>query len=125
MSEIDRCAPSMFLIARRAPSAVAQDEDIYLTVAVAAPTLPDHVETMDIYLTVDFARPVVMMYVRFPLSLRNVATRWPNAGSTSAMRLYGSGGTAFARCLAAEIRENASRTCAAILSGVGIWMRSL
>jgi hypothetical protein len=59
MSEIDRCAPSMFLIARRAPSAVAQDEDIYLTVAVAAPTLPDHVETMDIYLTVDFAKEII------------------------------------------------------------------
>jgi hypothetical protein len=59
MSEIDRCAPNMFLIARRAPSAVAQDEDIYLTVAVAAPTLPDHVETMDIYLTVDFAKEII------------------------------------------------------------------
>jgi len=59
MSEIDRCAPNMFLIARRAPSAVAQDEDIYLTVAVAAPTLPDHVETMNIYLTVNFAKQMI------------------------------------------------------------------
>jgi len=59
MSEIDRCAPNMFLIARRAPSAVAQDEDIYLTVAVAAPRLPDHVETMNIYLTVDFAKQMI------------------------------------------------------------------
>jgi hypothetical protein len=59
MSEIDRCAPHMFLIARRAPSAVAQDEDIYLTVAVAAPTLPDQVELVDIYLTVDFAEQMI------------------------------------------------------------------
>ena len=58
MSEIDRCAPE-FLIARQAPSAVAQDENIYLTVAVAAPTLPDEVEAMDIYLTVDFARQMI------------------------------------------------------------------
>jgi hypothetical protein len=59
MSEIDRCGPSLFLIARRAPAAVAQDEDIYLTVAVAAPALLDQVETMDIYLTVDFARQMM------------------------------------------------------------------
>jgi hypothetical protein len=59
MSEINRCRPSLFLIARRAPAAVAQDEDIYLTVAVAAPALPDQVETMDIYLTVDFARQMM------------------------------------------------------------------
>ena len=56
MSQIDPCAPHLFLIARRPPSAVSQDEDIYLTLAVAAPTLPDEVETIDIYLTVDFAQ---------------------------------------------------------------------
>jgi hypothetical protein len=59
MSQIDPCAPHMFLIARRPPSAVAQDEDIYLTLAVAAPTLPDEMETIDIYLTVDFARQMI------------------------------------------------------------------
>jgi hypothetical protein len=55
MSEINRCGPSLFLIAQRAPAAVAQDEDIYLT----APALPDQIETMDIYLTVDFARQMM------------------------------------------------------------------
>ena len=59
MSQIDPCAPHMFLIASRPPSAVAQDEDIYLTLAVAAPTLPDEVETIDIYLTADFARQMI------------------------------------------------------------------
>jgi hypothetical protein len=59
MSQFDPCAPHKFLIARRPPSAVAQDEDIYLTLAVAAPTLPDEVETIDIYLTVDFARQMI------------------------------------------------------------------
>ena len=43
-------------------------------------------------------RLVVMMYVRFPLSLRNVEDLLPSAVSISAMRRCGTGGTASVRC---------------------------
>ena len=59
MNEIDRGATPFHLVMRRAPTAVAQDEDIYLTVPVAAPTLPDQVETIDIFLSIDFARHMI------------------------------------------------------------------
>jgi hypothetical protein len=59
MIQIDPRAPPMFLIVRRPPFAVAQDEDVFLTVAVAAPTLPDEVETIDIYLTAEFAKLMI------------------------------------------------------------------
>jgi hypothetical protein len=104
MSEIDRCAP-IFLIARQAPSAVAQDEDVYLTVAVAAPTFPDQVETEDIYLTGDFARPVVMMHVRFPLSLRNVEDLLAERGIDISHETVRFWWNRFGPMFAAEIRE--------------------
>jgi hypothetical protein len=43
-------------------------------------------------------RLVVMMYVRFPLSLRNVGDLLFGAGSTCATRRCGTGGTGLARC---------------------------
>ena len=59
MNEIDRGATPFYLVTRRAPSAVARDEDIYLTLPVAAPTLPDQVETLDFFLSIDFARQMI------------------------------------------------------------------
>ena len=48
---------------------------------------------------------------------------WPSAGSTSATRPSGSGGTGLARCSPPRFVSDASRTCAAVRSGVDIWMR--
>src|SRR3984893_10823472 len=45
---------------------------------------------------------------------------WPSAGSTSATRPSGSGGTGLARCSPPRFVSDASRTCAAIRSGAGI-----
>ncbi len=50
-------------------------------------------------------RIVVMMYVRYPLSLRNVEDLLAARASTSATRRCGRGGTASVRCFAAEIRK--------------------
>ena len=47
----------------------------------------------------EIIRLAVLMYVKYPLSLRNVEDLWPSAGSTSAMRRSGFGGTDSARCL--------------------------
>lgn len=43
-------------------------------------------------------RLVVMMYVKYPLSLRNVEDFSPNVGSISAMKPSGCGGTVSAHC---------------------------
>jgi len=43
-------------------------------------------------------RLAVMLYVKYPLSLRNVEDLWPNAGSTLPMRPSATGGTGLARC---------------------------
>jgi hypothetical protein len=48
---------------------------------------------------------------------------WPSVGSTSATRQSGSGGTGLARYSPRRSARSGSRTCAAILSGAGIWMR--
>ena len=47
-------------------------------------------------------RLVVLMYARFPLSLRTWKTCCSSAGSTSAMRRYGCGGTGSGRCSQAK-----------------------
>jgi hypothetical protein len=44
-------------------------------------------------------RLAVMMYIRFPLSPRNVEDLLMSAASRSAMRRFGSGGTGSGRCL--------------------------
>ena len=124
--ERDRSCAPMFLIARQAPSAVAQGRGQHLRVAVAAPTFPDQVETMDIYLTGDFRQAGhddVREISAVAAQRRGLAGR--TRGSTSAMRRSGSGGTSLARCSPPRSVRDASRTCAAILSGAGIWMRSL
>jgi putative transposase len=47
-------------------------------------------------------RLVVLMYVRFPLSLRNGRTRCSSAGSIFAPRRYGCGGNRFGPVFAAR-----------------------
>ena len=49
----------------------------------------------------EIIRLVVMMYVRFPLSLRNVEDLLAERASTSATRRCVTGGTGLARCLPA------------------------
>lgn len=51
-------APFFFAM-HELPTAVAIDEDVYLTVTTAMPGDPDKVETIDIILTVDYAKHVV------------------------------------------------------------------
>ena len=55
-------------------------------------------------------RLVGMMYVRYPLSLRNVEDLLASAGSTSATRPSGSGGTGLARCSPPRFVSDASQT---------------
>ena len=50
-------------------------------------------------------RLVVMMYVRYPLSLRTSRTCWRSVASTSATRRCGCGGNRFGPMFAAEIRK--------------------
>ncbi len=38
---------------------MVQDDDIYLTVPIAAPSLTDQVETIDVFLSVDFAKHMI------------------------------------------------------------------
>ena len=69
-------------------------------------------------------RLVVMMYVRYPLSLRNVedllAERRIDISHEVTVRFWWN---RFGPMFAAEIRKDVPRTCAAIRSGAGIWMR--
>ena len=55
-------------------------------------------------------RLAVMLYIRFPLSLRNVECLLHERVSTSALRQYGSGGAASGRCLLQASAEDASGT---------------
>ncbi len=63
MNEIDLRTSPVYVVTRRPPSAVAQDEDIYLSVPVAAPSLPDQVETIEIFLSIDFANRMIAQLV--------------------------------------------------------------
>ena len=55
--------------------------------------------------SLEIIRLAVMMYVRFPLSLRNVEALLHERGSTSATKRCGSGGTDLARCLPRRFEE--------------------
>ena len=70
-------------------------------------------------------RLVVMMYVRYPLSLRDVEDLLASAGSTLATRRSGSDGTGLAQCSPPRSARDELRTCAPIPSGAGIWTRCL
>ena len=65
-------------------------------------------------------RLVVMMYVRYPLSLRNVEDLLAERGIDVATRQSASGGTGLARCSPPRSVNDASYACAAIRSGAGI-----
>ena len=68
-------------------------------------------------------RLVVMMYVRFPLSLRNVEELLLERGIHSAARLRGSGGTGSAPCSPQKFGASAFRVCARSVTGVDTSMR--
>jgi hypothetical protein len=71
--------------------------------------------------SLEIIRLAVMMYVRFPLSLRNVEDLLHERGSTSATKRCGSGGTDLARCLPRRFEENGFSTFAVIRTCSGIW----
>ena len=70
-------------------------------------------------------RLVVMMYVRYPLSLRNVEDLLAERESTSATRPSGFGGTGLGRYSPPRSERGRSCRCEPILNGAGIWTRSL
>ena len=70
-------------------------------------------------------RLVVMMYVRYPLSLRNVEDLLAERGLDISHETVRFSWKRFGPMFAAEILRDASRTCAAIRSSVRIWMRCL
>jgi hypothetical protein len=72
----------------------------------------------------EIIRLAVMMYIRFPLLLRNVEDLLHERGSTLAMKRYGSGGTAWGRCLRWKSENGASMVCDRATGG-GISTRSL
>ena len=73
----------------------------------------------------EVVRLVVMMYVRYPLSLRNVEDLLVERGIEIATRKSGFGGTGLGRYSLPRSERDASRTCATILNRAGIWTRSL
>jgi hypothetical protein len=68
-------------------------------------------------------RLVVMMYVRYPLSLRNVEDLLAERGIDISHETVRFGGTGVARYSPPSFVSDAWRTCAAIQSGAGTWMR--
>ena len=66
-----------------------------------------------------------MMYVRYPLSLRNVEDLLAERGIDISHETVRFWWNRFGPMFAAEIRKRRVATCAAILSGAGIWMRCL
>jgi putative transposase len=66
---------------------------------------------------------VVMMYVRYPLSLRNVEDLLAERGIDISHETVRFWWNRFGPMFAAEIVSDGSRTCATVRSGVGIWMR--
>jgi hypothetical protein len=71
----------------------------------------------------EIIRLAVMMYVRFPLSLRSVEDLLNERGIESAMRRFDFGGTDLARCLPLRSARKGSARCAHIQIGSGTWMR--
>ena len=62
---------------------------------------------------------VVTLYVRFPLSLRNVEDLLHERGSMSAMNPFGTGGTGLARNLQARSKSAGQGECSPVI-GNGI-----
>ena len=70
-------------------------------------------------------RLVVMMYVRYPLSLRNVEDLLAERGIDISHETVRFGGIGLAQCSPQRSESGGFRICAATPSGGGIWMRSL
>ena len=68
-------------------------------------------------------RLVVMMYVRYPMSLRNVEDLLAERGIDISHETVRFWWNRFGPMFAAEITRDASRTWAAIRNGAGIWRR--
>jgi transposase-like protein len=66
----------------------------------------------------------VMLYVRFPLSLRNVEDLLHERGVDVAMNLFGTGGIGLGRNLQAKSRSAGQGECTPVI-GNGTWMKSL
>jgi putative transposase len=69
-------------------------------------------------------RLAVMMYVRYPLSLRNVEDLLAEREIEVSYETIRFWRNRFDPIFAAEIRKSGSLRCAAIRGGGGIWMRS-
>ena len=70
-------------------------------------------------------RLVVMMYVRYPLSLRNVEDLLAERGIDISHETIRFWWNRFGPVFAARSERTGLRICAASPSGVGIWMRCL
>ena len=68
-------------------------------------------------------RLVVMLYVRFPLSLRNVEDLLFERGIDICHETVGCGGTDLAQCSPLKSVGSGSWTCAPIPIGAGTWTR--
>jgi putative transposase len=68
---------------------------------------------------------IVMMYVRYPLSLRNVEDLLAERGIDISHETVRFWWNRFGPMFAAEIRKKRVAPCTAILSGGGIWTRCL
>jgi transposase-like protein len=69
-------------------------------------------------------RLVVMMYVRYPLSLRNVEDLLAERGIDISRETVRFWWNRFGRCSRRRSGRGGLRICAGSSSGVGIWMRS-
>ena len=59
MTEAQKLDAPFFFATDEPPTAVAIDDDIYLTVRTAVPGFPGKVEAIDIILTVEYANAVI------------------------------------------------------------------
>ena len=69
----------------------------------------------------EIIRRTVLMYVQFPLSLRNVEDSLAQRGTTSVTRRRGCGGTASARCSPPKSGANGSSARERTRTGAGTW----
>ena len=59
MMESEEAGAPFFFATERPPTAIAVDDDIYLTVTAAVPDCPGKVEAIDIVLSVEFAGAII------------------------------------------------------------------
>ncbi len=71
----------------------------------------------------EIIRLAVMLYVRFPLSLRNVEDLLHERGIDVSTKRFGSGGTGSGRYSPWRYDVSVLSVCALCLNGNGIWTR--